>query len=173
MQSSRSPVPGIILIVLGVAFLIANFAHYNLESLWPIFVLAPGVAFLVLFFRERTNYGLLMPGTILTVIGLLFFVCTMNGWQQMEHLWPLFMMAPGLGFLMMYFFGKRERGFLVPAGILTGLGLIFLLNESESEYVWPIVLILLGLLVLLRGTRKQETPATQTGGPQGPSAPAP
>ena len=171
MQSTRSPLPGILLIVLGVIFLIANFADYTLESLWPIFVLGPGVAFIFMFFQDRNNYGLLMPGTILTIIGLLFFACTMYGWHVMERLWPIFIMAPGLGFIMMYLFGKRERGLLIPAGILTGLGLVFLMGANESEYLWPGLLILVGVLFLVRW--KKENPAgTQASAPQGPTTPA-
>lgn len=170
MQSTRSPLPGIMLIILGVLFLIANFANVHLEALWPVFVLGPGVAFIVMFFRDRNNYGVLMPGTILTIIGLLFFACTVYGWDQMEHLWPLFIMAPGLGFVMMYLFGKHERGLLIPAGILTGLGLVFLLDANESEYLWPGVLILVGLLFLVRW-KKENSPGTQAGTPQGPTTP--
>lgn len=166
MPPTRSPLPGIILIVLGILFLIANFSNVRLDAVWPIFVLGPGVAFIVVFFRDRKDYGLLMPGTILTVIGLLFFACTLNGWEQMQHLWPLFMMAPGLGFVMMYLFGKHERGLLIPAVILVGLGLIFLLDANESEYLWPIVLIAAGLLFLIRW-KKEPSP----GAPQGPVTP--
>ena len=166
MPSTRSPLPGIILIVLGVLFLIANLSNVHLDAFWPVFVLGPGVAFIVLFFRDRKEYGLLMPGTILTVIGLLFFACTFTGWDQMQHLWPLFIMAPGVGFVMMYLFGRHERGFLIPAVILIGLGLVFLLDASESEYLWPILLIAAGLLFLIRW-KKEPSP----GAPQGPVTP--
>lgn len=171
MPSTRSPLPGIILIVLGVLFLIANFSDVHLETLWPIFVLTPGVAFIIMFFRDRKNYGILMPGTILTIIGLLFFACTFYGWDQMERLWPLFIMAPGIGFIMMYLFGKREGGLLIPAGILIGLGLIFLLDVNRSEHLWPLVLILAGLLILINW-KKEGAPGTQPGAPQGPVTPA-
>ena len=170
MSSTRSPIPGIMLIALGVLFLIANLSHYNLESLWPVFVLGPGVAFIVMFFRDRNNYGVLMPGTILTVIGLLFFACTMYGWDQMERLWPLFIMAPGLGFVMMYLFGKHERGLLIPAGILTGLGLVFLMGINESDYLSPAVLILLGLLFLIRW-KKEDPAGKQAKAPEGTPPP--
>jgi hypothetical protein len=167
MPSTKSPLPGIILILLGTFFLIANAADLRLESYWPIFVLGPGLAFFYMFTRDRKNYGLLMPATILTVIGILFFVCEFSGWRWMDRLWPLFMMAPGLGFIMMYLFGKRERGLLIPAGILTALGLIFLLQINESGYLWPAVLIALGLLILLKG-KKQVPPSTEAGSTQGP-----
>jgi hypothetical protein len=170
MPPTRSPIPGIILIVLGVLFLVANVSNYSLELLWPIFVLGPGVTFIIMAFRDRSNYGVLMPGTILTVIGLLFFACTLFGWNQMEHLWPFFIIAPGLGFVMMYLFGKQERGLLIPAGILTCLGLIFLLGINESDYLWPGVLILLGLLFLIRW-KKDAPPGTQTNPSEGPTTP--
>ncbi|RPH37952.1 hypothetical protein EHM92_01365 [bacterium] len=172
MQSPRSPLPGIILIVLGVLFLIANFADVHLGSFWPIFVLGLGVAFIIMFFRDRNNYGVLMPGTILTVIGILFFACTFYGWDQMEYLWPFFIIAPGLGFLMIYLFGKQERGLLIPAGILTGLGLVFLLGVNDSEYLWPGMLILVGILFLIKWKKESPT-GTQASAPQGPVTPAP
>jgi len=172
MQSNRSPLPGILLIVLGVFFLFANIADVHLGSFWPVFVFGLGVAFIVMFLRDRKNYGVLMPGTILTVIGLLFLACTIYGWDQMERLWPFFVMAPGLGFVMMYLFGKRERGLLIPAGILTGLGLIFLLNVNESEYLWPGVLILVGVLFLIKW-KKERPGGTTPDTPQGPTAPVP
>jgi hypothetical protein len=117
--------------------------------------------------RDRKNFGLFMPGSVLTVTGILFFICTFTGWGQMEELWPLFIMAPGIGFVMMYAFGKHERGLLIPAGILIGLGLIFLADSFHNEFLWPIVLILVGLLFLLRW-KKEDVPATPPGTSQGP-----
>ncbi len=172
MQSTRSPLPGILLIVLGVLFLIANIADVHLGSFWPVFVFGLGVSFIVMFLRDRKNYGVLMPGTILTVVGLLLLACTLYGWDQMERLWPFFVMAPGLGFIMMYLFGKRERGLLIPAGILTGLGLIFLLNVNESEYLWPGVLILVGILFLIKW-KKERPEGTTPEPPQGPTTSVP
>lgn len=151
---SRQLFPGILLIVLGIFFLITNLADINIGGLWPLVLLVPGVYFFVLYFMNRGNFGVLMPATVLTVIGILFLYCEYTGWGAMHDLWPLFMIAPGIGFFLMYFLGRRDRGFLIPGGILTGLGLLFLVNLQDSEIFWPILLILVGLLLLIgRGSR--------------------
>ncbi len=157
-QQQRSLVPGIILIVLGILFLLPRLFHIHLSDLWPVFILGGGVAFYIAFIADRSNYGLLMPGTILTVIGLLFLYCTFEGWYMMETLWPFFIIAPGLGFVLMYLFGKQERGLLIPAGILITIGSFFLLARTEYDYLWPLVLIALGLLLLLAPTKSSGSP---------------
>lgn len=172
MQAQRSPLPGIILIALGVLFLIGNIADVHLGALWPVFVLGPGIAFFVMFARDRKTYGVLMPATILTVSGLLFFACTLYGWELMNRLWPLFLLAPGIGFVLLYLFGNREWGLLIPAAVLIVLGLVFLLDATESDYLWPALLILIGILLLFRW-KKEPRPGEQPGVPQGPTAPTP
>jgi hypothetical protein len=72
------------------------------RDLWPVFVLGPGVALYIGFLRDRSSYGLLMPATVLTVVGLMFFYCIFEGWFMMRTIWPFFIIAPGLGFLLMY-----------------------------------------------------------------------
>jgi hypothetical protein len=151
-SSRRSLFPGILLIVLGILFLLPNFIELRTRQLWPAFILAPGLAFFFMYSRERSNYGLLMPAAILTMIGAMFFSITF-GIASMRTLWPLFIMAPGIGFLLMYLLGKREKGLLIPAGILNALGLIFLLGVSDYDYLWPVILILIGLMFLLSGKR--------------------
>lgn len=153
----RSLVPGVILIALGILFLLPRFFQIHVSELWPIFVIGGGIAFYVGFFADRTNYGLLMPGTILTVIGLLFFYCTIEGWYMMENLWPFFIIAPGLGFVLMYMLGTKEQGLLIPAGILITLGTFFLLGRTEYDYLWPIVLIAFGVLLLVAPKRKGQS----------------
>lgn len=137
------------LIVLGIIFLLPNFTSWRFDELWPLLILAVGITFLVGFLGNRGNYGLLMPATILIVVGFLFLYAESYGWGHMAELWPIFMIAPGIGFFMMYFFGKKEKGLLIPASIVTGIGLIFLFGQSEYGYLWPVILIIIGLVLLL------------------------
>ena len=60
--------------------------------------------------------------------------------------------APAFGFYAMYFLGKREKGLLFPAAILTIIGLFFLLQALDKPItlVFGIVLILIGALLLVR-----------------------
>ncbi len=152
--TNRSLLPGIILIVLGIIFFLPNVTDLRGRELWPTFVLALGVVFYILFLADRARYGLLMPATILTVTGLMFFYCVFEGWYMMRDIWPLFIVAPGLGFLLMYFFGKKEQGLLIPGGILISVGLFFLGGTTEYEYLWPIVLIAVGIALLFNAKRR-------------------
>ncbi len=156
----RRLLPGILLIVLGVFFLLSNLTEVDISGFWPLLLLAPGIYFFVLYFINRTDFGVLMPATVLTIIGLLFLYCEYAGWGAMHYLWPLFMLAPGIGFFLMYFLGKRERGFLIPGGILTGLAVLFLINLQDSDVFWPVILILAGLLLLIS---RSSRPAVREG----------
>ena len=92
-----------------------------------------------------------MPGTILLTVGIVFNISARYDWALMENLWPFFILAPAFGFYAMFFFGKRERGLLVPATILTIIGTIFLMRElGPLKYVWPLLLIGFGVLILTR-----------------------
>ena len=144
----RSAIPGILLIVLGIIFFLPNITSIRMHELWPFFILGLGIYFFILFFTDRTNFGLLMPASVLTVMGLLFLYCAMVGWYTMNTLWPLFIIGPGIGFFLMYALGRKERGLLIPAFILTGLGCIFLMGTAGAEDYWPVILILIGALML-------------------------
>ncbi len=160
MTSSRpSLFPGVALIVLGIIFLLPNFTALRMRDLWPVFVLGPGLYFSFLFMADRKNYGVLMPATILNVIGILFFVCVIGGWDLMHTLWPLFIIAPGLGFFLMYFFGPREKGLLIPASIVTAVGCFFLIGINDIDYFWPVILIALGVFLLLRRNKDGQAPS--------------
>ncbi len=153
-KKRRSLLPGILLICVGSLFLLANFVDVGLSTMWPGAILAVSLVFFFMAFRDRTKFGLLMPATVLLVVSGIFIACEWEGWYMMNLLWPLFMMAPGLGFFMLYYFGNKDRGLLIPAGILTGLGVIFLLEQSDHARLWPLILILVGLVLLL--VRKPE-----------------
>lgn len=139
---------GLFLILIGSVLLISNLSQVSMEILWPVFPLTVGLVFWIGYFRDRKNHGLLMPGSILVVVSILFFYCNLLGWEQMEILWPVFIMAPAVGFIAMYFGGEKDQGLLIPAGILFGAGIIFLIISSGFGDYWPVFLIIVGLLLI-------------------------
>ncbi len=153
--TKESRTAGLILIILGIAFLIANATDLGWRHFWPLILILGGIGFIALFLRDRKNYGVLMPASVLIVIGGILTAGVWLGWDQMNTLWPLFIAAPGIGFFAMYAFGPHKGGLLVPAFILTGIAGVFLLIEYDKEEFWPVLLILIGLALIFR--RKRES----------------
>ncbi len=155
-MQSRNLAPGLLLIALGAIFLAGNLGAFSLLDLWPVLLIVLGLFFFVLWLRERPNYGLLMPASILVVVGLLFLYCQNNGWWYMRDLWPVFIIAPGVGFFLMYFLGEQEGGLLIPGSILLGVGLVIMSGNRWVGAWWPAVLIIIGVLLLLRPPKAWE-----------------
>ena len=57
---------------------------------------------------------------------------------------------------MMYFFGEREKGMLVPAFILSGIATLFMISRSGFWRYWPVALIILGLVMIFRNRMNKE-----------------
>lgn len=148
--TKESRTAGIILIILGTAFLILNAADIHWRHFWPLVIILGGIGFIALFLHDRKNFGVLMPASIFFIIGALFTVCSWYGWELMSTLWPFFIAAPGIGFFAMYTFGPHENGLLIPAFFLTGFAFILLLAEYDKGEYWPVLLILIGLTMILR-----------------------
>ncbi len=166
-MEKKSLVPGIILIAIGLLFLADNLNFiwidwediwYDFWSLWPLAILVGGVLFWLGWFKNRDDYGLLMPGTIMIVYGLLFWYCMEFGWWHMgdDHLWSFFIIGPGLGFLAMYALGKQEKGFLVSGLILALIGGIFLIGTYFWDFIIPALLILIGVRLLMKGKKRAD-----------------
>lgn len=153
-----SIVPGIILIFIGVVAILTNFDIINpdWEELWTYIIIILGVVFWLGFIFDRSKDGLIMPGTILLTYGIIFNLSARFAWADMEDLWPFFILGPAFGFYAMYIFGRRDRGILVPATILTIVGGIFLLNVTpQIKYVWPPLVVVIGVLMLLRNRNRE------------------
>lgn len=160
---------GGILIGLGILFLLHNLGLFNFWSifgfaisrLWAsIFIILPGLLFHWKFFSgSRRDPGLLVPGGILLVIGMTLQINTLfGGWGVT---WPFFIFSVAFGLFELYCFGNREKGLLIPVGILSGLSAIFFFSFSLREilgfetgpYAIPAALIIIGLVVLTGGKK--------------------
>ncbi len=147
-SSKQSRTGGIILIVLGLALLAAQLSDIRWWNFWPLLMIVGGGAFIGMYLRDKKAYGVLMPASVLIVIGCILSAGAWIGWETMRYLWPLFIAAPGIGFFAMYFFGPHEPGLLVPACILTGFAAIFLMVATGTGEYWPVILILIGALLM-------------------------
>lgn len=146
----RRSLPGIILIVLGVIFIIGQRLGIGGEGTTA----AIGLAFLVAFVSTR-NYGFLVPGGIMTGLGLgIVFQNRMGGDGA-----PV-LLGLGLGFCSIYVLDAVNRrttwGWwpLIPGGVLTLVGLAKVSSTNSWLGVagqwWPVALIVVGGYLLLR-----------------------
>ncbi|MBN2365627.1 MAG: hypothetical protein EH225_06510 [Calditrichaeota bacterium] len=159
-RETKSLVWGIILILIGFLFLGHNLDWFNFDwnELWPLVMIAGGLFFWIGWLSNRREFGLLMPGTILMVYGLMFQYSALHGWYYMDELWPGFLLGPGLGFFFMYLLGNREKGLLITACILIALSVIFWIGEG-FRYFWPVLFIAIGIYLLFKSrSRKPEVP---------------
>lgn len=156
---------GMLLVLIGVMALSNNvlgFRIFDMASLWPCFVLIPGLSFEFSYFTTRRNPGVLVPGGILTTLGGLFLFETLTRWNFSEYTWPIYPLAVAIGLFQLYLFGGRNRGLLVPVGILSAVSVISLISMIYGNLVdfvgativIPVILILFGIWIIFKGINK-------------------
>ena len=154
---------GLFLVVVGGLLLANNLGEwhmFSMERLWPIFVLISGLVFELGYFSRDRNTGFLVPGGILTIMGLLFFFETFTDWQFAAFTWPIYPLAVAIGLFQLYIFSGRPRALLAPVFILTavtGVAIATMFINTIQQWinlglVFPILLVLAGLLLILRSS---------------------
>ncbi|MDR5694573.1 MAG: hypothetical protein QN198_09715 [Armatimonadota bacterium] len=149
-MNQRRVVSGIVLIVLGIIFLVAQQTGIGGEGV----VASIGVAFLVAYAFTR-NYGLLVPGGIMTGLGIGIIYEA-----RMDRGGAPVLLGLGLGFLSITVIDLAVRrtqwGWwpLIPGGVLSLIGLLLAAGQAGILGTigrwWPAILILIGLALLLR-----------------------
>jgi len=152
---------GLLLLFIGVLLILANFGVIEIvwDNLWPLFLLIPGILFELSYFIYRKDAGLLVPGGILITYGLLFLVNVNYGWHLMDNLWPIFPLGVAIGLFQLFLFGGREKGLLIPVGILGAISLFFLINNLlfvNFRLLVGIVLVVVGIWVIFKKIRSDN-----------------
>ncbi len=165
-RKSGGLVIGIILVALGALSLLGRFFTFmNWNNLWPLIVVAVGLAFIIgMLLGGKTLGGLAVPGSILITVGLILFVLNaINRWEAWSYAWALIICGVGAGTLINGYWSDqpnlRRQGL---AAIRTGLTL-FLVFGVLMEFIfaatgemgwgnlllWSILLAVLGLYLLV------------------------
>jgi len=117
---------GFVLVVTGGLFLVDQFLDLNLmRNYWPLLVVLLGLTFFIaMILAGRRGAGLAIPGTVITVAGLILFIHnTYDLWITWTYAWGLLISAVGIGMLIMNIYLKRD-GLRKAAGWVIGIGLI-------------------------------------------------
>ncbi len=157
MKASKGRIfVGIVLLFLGTFMLLnhLDFIEFRFALLWPLFLLIPGLIFeFGYFFSRRKNNSLLVPGGILTVYGLVFFLEAYYGWAFLSPVWPFLLLGVAFGLFQLYVFGYQDRSLLLPTFLLTVLGLSNILQNYyafDFQLAVPVILILAGLFLIIK-----------------------
>lgn len=101
--------PASVLLILGLFFFMRNFDifsldyyFYYIEDFWPIFLVALGSGFVALFFVRSEDWGVLIPGSILLFLGVIFFLRNTGliYWQDFADYWPVVLIVIGLSIVV-------------------------------------------------------------------------
>jgi hypothetical protein len=159
---------GAILIVVGIVFFAGQQLNIDWgDAAWPFYVIAPGLALLAFGLTQSNGSGLAVAGSITTIVGgVLFYQNATDHWESWAYAWAL--VGPGGSGVGMLLYGTRSGNARMARDgfwqILTALGLFaagFVFFEGIigisgrrfplPEWILPVVVIGLGVVVLFRG----------------------
>jgi steroid 5-alpha reductase family enzyme len=158
---------GLILILVGTYSLLGVLYSQlpGPDRLWPVAVIAGGITLLVTYCRTpQRETARVFWGVALTLSGLLFFLITLTdqNYAVLQTWWPAFVAIAGISFLAMWIAeGFRDWGVLFLAIVSLIFGGVYIAvnlhlfgpnTMQELGRLWPALLIIIGLILLLRGT---------------------
>jgi hypothetical protein len=168
MRVRGSTIGGVFLIGLGILFLAGQFLGLDVwRYLWPFFIIGFGLLFFagMLSAGRRSDAGALaIPGSLFVMLGLIFLYQTLfNHWESWAYIWSL--LAPtsvGIG-LMIYAWWSDRPQLRQPGMLLVTIGVIIFVVlggffeliigfagiQTPGRILWPVMLILLGVLLLV------------------------
>lgn len=164
MRHKSGIVGGIILILLGLVFL-ASEIFPDLFSFWewPFIIILVGLVFLLWAVIGGVG-GLAIPGSILAGIGgILYYQNAYNAWGTWSFIWALIPGFVGIGIMLS---GLIDRDFknrffgglsllVISAILFFAFGSFFGMTPEISKY-WPVLLVVLGLISLIRVFMKNQ-----------------
>jgi hypothetical protein len=168
MGRKLSIVISVTLILAGVASLVFTFVGaffgFRVWQLWPLIVVAVGLAFVLpplLVRGKRGLGGLFIPGIpVLTNGAILLFTSVTRWWGAWEWLWPMEVTGVAFGFLLAALY-MRVIWLLIPAIIVGANGLLLQFCALTGWWAvwavaWAIEPLSVGLALLAVNVKRRS-----------------
>jgi hypothetical protein len=177
MQRRGTLTLGILLILVGGFFLTMQFVPgidiwWQNFADWPFWIIGPGLLFILAALLSG-EYGLVVPGTIISGVGgLLYYQNYTGDWQSWSYAWTLVIGFVGVGVSIMHLLQGNLRKALDEGftAIITSL-VMFLIFGSFMRFLfgqkpffgnyWPVLIILWGVWLIIRPLVKPKKPAAK------------
>ena len=107
--------------------------------------------------------GSLFLGLILIGLGTIYLLDAIEVWPEDAGKWPGVLIVIGVAIAADQFFRRERVSWFAPL-LLIGLGTFFRLRDLdlvESEFIWPTILIIGGLMLIV-GTWRRGTVETSS-----------
>jgi hypothetical protein len=172
MRKTGTILLALVLIILGGILLVGELSAElpGWRHLWPAAPLAGGLALIIRYTTTpQRDPDHIFLGTAATLVGAFFFFITLGPltYGDLGEWWPAFVLIFGIACLVQWAVtGLRDWDalFLGLVALVVGGGAFAitfqLLGPNTRELLprlWPIVLILIGLMALLRGLLGRRT----------------
>ena len=120
-----------------------------------VFLFSIGLSFWVIYLTNLEFWWAIIPGGVLITLG---FVTIAENMIRGDSEAGVFFLGLAITFLLVAILAKPRENFwwaYIPAGILFILGIFFIGQIKPSiNYLWPIILIIIGGIILIRNIRK-------------------
>lgn len=167
---------GVILVALGILFLIAQFVGLNIWSVgWPLPIIGLGLFFFLgMFLGGRSAGSLAIPGSVVTMVGLILLFQNMFGyWETWSYAWTLIFVAIGVGIYVKGLWEEKAEDRRMGMRI-AGIGAVFFLIFGTffevgfgaggfgraGGMIWALLLVGVGIYLLYRPRRAASIEAT-------------
>jgi hypothetical protein len=145
-------IPGMVLLSVSVLIILNTIFPGDTGALGGVIVLGGiGLAFLLIYLTNRENWWAIIPaGVMLTLSVVVLLGEVISGFE----VGGIFFLGLGLTFAVVAVLptphGQMKWAF-IPAGIMIAMGLLITAALSPLiNYIWPVALILAGLLLVFR-----------------------
>jgi len=151
---------GIILILVGGLFLASRLIpgwNFSADQMWPLLVVGVGALLFIIGLVTRAP-DMAVPACVVSGIGgILYYQNVTHQWSSWAYIWTLIPGFVGIGMLLAFVLGARERYPISKSldTIITSLVLFCIFGfflgplKNWGPYA-PILLIAAGVLILLR-----------------------
>jgi len=159
----NTKIAGIALITIGLLIVVHNLGIdiFSWSFIRSIGFLVIGLLLLIKGF-EKTARRNLYVGSWFSIIGTYFLLGEFHFYSLSPGLsLTIFTLTFGFSFCILFFFKNKDWGYLLYGNLLLLIGILFLLEylqllppfyfEDTVDLYWPLILIVVGFIVILRG----------------------